>query len=282
MKDVHNPKIYILNEYVGSQAPPEHHARAILEMIQETGLKPEQCSWTGDTAHQNHKADKRMSNVLLMRAYENILRYPPKTLPWKIRTVRKGKGSFYLTTSIIHAAMSRRSFQIQPNCQQLIQAIQRWQLKRTQSERSRDVYGHVVDYALFNHFNHFGISTPNSNTQNQNMVIYQQFVELSYQLSYQLSYRATKMKNYNTIPLKPMAPTNHDETRWHENALRKRLLTGEYYQDLEDGYIDTYQQTEKVWGVADNQNPFEQVTKQRQPYITNNPKSRTLKEIFKT
>ena len=145
MKDVHDPKIYILNEYVGSQAPPEHHARAILEMIQATGLKPEQCKWTGDTAHQNHKADKRMSNVLLMRAYENILRYPPKTLPWKIRTVRKGKGSFYLTTSIIHAAMSRRSFQIQPNCEQLIQAIQRWQLKRTQSERSRDVYGHIVD-----------------------------------------------------------------------------------------------------------------------------------------
>jgi predicted RNA-binding protein YlxR (DUF448 family) len=145
MQDTHNPKIYILNEYVGSQAPPEHHARAILEMIKDTGLKPQQCLWTGDTAHQNHRADKRMSNILLMRAYEHILKYPPKTLPWKIRTVRKGKGSFYLTTSIIHAAMSRRSFWIQPNCEKLIQAIQRWQMKRTQSERSRDVYGHVID-----------------------------------------------------------------------------------------------------------------------------------------
>ena len=85
------------------------------------------------------------------------------------------------------------------------------------------------------------------------------------------------MKNYNTIPSKPIAPTNHDETRWNENALRKRLLTGEYFQDLEDElYRHLPTDRREAWGVADeSSNPFEQVTRQlatlyhEQPQITN-------------
>jgi len=145
MRDIHEPRVYILGEYVGGQAPAEHHARAILELLKNLGIKPEQCTWTGDGEHQKNRESKRMSNVMLMRAFENILRYPPRGLPWTIRTVKKGAGSVYFSASTIHAIMSRRHFWIRPECQKTIESIQRWTLKRTQAERSRNPFGHCID-----------------------------------------------------------------------------------------------------------------------------------------
>ncbi len=41
------------------------------------------------------------------------------------------------------------------------------------------------------------------------------------------------MQDYS-IPAKPQAPTDSDETRWKHSALRRRLLTGLWEQDLEE------------------------------------------------
>ena len=42
------------------------------------------------------------------------------------------------------------------------------------------------------------------------------------------------MQNDYTIPAKPQAPTNTDDERWKHSALRRRLLTGLWEQDLEN------------------------------------------------
>jgi len=42
------------------------------------------------------------------------------------------------------------------------------------------------------------------------------------------------MQNDYTIPAKPQAPTNADDERWKHSALRRRLLTGLWEQDLEN------------------------------------------------
>ena len=42
------------------------------------------------------------------------------------------------------------------------------------------------------------------------------------------------MININNVPPKPQAPNNVDERRWEHSALRRRLLTGLWEQDLED------------------------------------------------
>ena len=38
----------------------------------------------------------------------------------------------------------------------------------------------------------------------------------------------------NNVPPKPQAPTDSDQRRWEHSALRRRLLTGLWEQDLED------------------------------------------------
>ena len=80
-----------------------------------------------------------------MRAFESILGYPPRGLPFTVRRARKGRHSVYFGASILHAIMSRRHFWIRPECIQTVKSIQAWTMKRTQSARSRDIYGHAID-----------------------------------------------------------------------------------------------------------------------------------------
>jgi len=143
-----HPRIYMLDEYSNGQAPPETHARAIIEMCKRNGLKPEQVRyWTGDGPHYARRGKEgfRMSNILLMRAFESILGYPPRNLPFTIRRPVKWRHSVYYTASLIHAIMSRKHFFIHPQCKQLIKSIKHWTLKRTQSARSTDPAGHAID-----------------------------------------------------------------------------------------------------------------------------------------
>jgi hypothetical protein len=78
-----------------------------------------------------------------MRAFENILRMP--NLPFRIRTIRKPRYSVYYGSAMLHSIMARKQFFIHPKCNRTIQSIQRWTMKKNQSARSRDEWGHCVD-----------------------------------------------------------------------------------------------------------------------------------------
>ena len=86
-----------------------------------------------------------MSNSLLTRALEKVLQYPPRGLPWRIRTVHKPRYSVYHGAALIHASQARKNFYIHPRCKRTIMSLQRWTMKRTQSQRSRDLDGHCID-----------------------------------------------------------------------------------------------------------------------------------------
>ncbi len=146
LTDPNSPKVYILDEYVSGAAPPEAHARAILKMIERNDLQPGQCRWTGDNIHFGSGGQTgKMSNSLLMRAFESIGRYPNNNLPWRIRTIRKPRYSVYYGAAMIHSIMARKEFYISPKCERLILSIQRWTMKKNQSARSRDEWGHAID-----------------------------------------------------------------------------------------------------------------------------------------
>lgn len=147
-REIENPKVYVLDEYIsGGKAPPEHHAQGLLEMLKRQGIKPEMCTWIGDGAHhaRRDRSGYMMSNLLLMRAFEKILSYPYRQLPWNIGKVRKWRNSTYFTSSLIHSIMTRKDFYIHKNCNETIKAIKNWTYKRTQSARSSDIYGHKID-----------------------------------------------------------------------------------------------------------------------------------------
>ena len=140
-----DPWVYVLDEYISGAAPPESHARAILEMCSRNNVQPAQCHWTGDNVHfgSGKNGSGKMSNSLLMRAFENILRMP--NLPFRIRTIRKPRYSVYYGSAMLHSIMARKQFFIHPKCNRTIQSIQRWTMKKNQSARSRDEWGHCVD-----------------------------------------------------------------------------------------------------------------------------------------
>jgi hypothetical protein len=147
MRDMQAPTVYVLDERIGGAAAPEHHAQAILEMCKNNGIDPAICTWTGDNTHSGarDKRVKKMSNLVLMRALERILHLPPKGLPFTIKTAIKYRHSVYFGASMLHAIMSRKQFYIRPEARRTLASIMNWTMKRTQSERSRDEYGHCID-----------------------------------------------------------------------------------------------------------------------------------------
>jgi len=144
MKDQNNPKVYVLDEYIAGEAPPEAHVRGILSMLERHDISPNMCKWTGDSEHHGANGFK-MSNLTLMRAFENVLRLPHKTLPFRIKTAVKRRHSVYFSASMLHSIMARNHFYVRPECKRLIMSIKNWTMKRDQSARSRDKYGHAVD-----------------------------------------------------------------------------------------------------------------------------------------
>jgi hypothetical protein len=146
MTDPNLPTVYILDEYISGQAPPEAHARAIITMCRRNNIEPGNCKWTGDNIHYGSSGNTgKMSNSLLMRAFENVLHFPNGNLPWRIRTIRKPRHSVYYGSAMIHSVMARKQFFISPNCERLILSIQRWTMKKNQSARSKDEWGHAID-----------------------------------------------------------------------------------------------------------------------------------------
>ena len=147
MTDHQEPKVYVLGEYSGGAATPEHHVRGILDLLKRHQVDPALCTWTGDGAHYSGrgKTGFKMSNGLLMRAFERVLSLPPRGLPFTIRTAFKFKNSVYYSASVLYSIMSKSNFYVRPECTQLIQSLQRWTLKRTSSQKSTDPYGHAID-----------------------------------------------------------------------------------------------------------------------------------------
>ena len=146
MQDPQAPSIYVLDERVGGTGTPEEHATAVLQMLEDNGVDGKLCTWTGDNMHMGgQRKAKKMSNLILMRAFERVLRLPPKGLGWTIRTAVKYRHSVYFGASMIHAIMQRRQFFIQPKCKTTISSISNWTMKRSQSDRSKDKYGHAID-----------------------------------------------------------------------------------------------------------------------------------------
>ena len=143
------PKVWVLDEYVSGGAPAEFHAENILNMLERHEIPPAGCMWTGDGEHTGSrgkgKSTLKMSNILLMRAFERLLGLPYKRLPFRIRQAIKYRHSVYFGASVIHSIMSRRHFRIHPRCKKTIHSIRNWTMKRNQSERSRDPAGHCCD-----------------------------------------------------------------------------------------------------------------------------------------
>jgi hypothetical protein len=143
MTDPKTPWVYVMDEYISGASPPEAHARAILEMLSRNNVQYANCRWTGDNVHFGGQNGGKMSNSLLMRSFESILRMPQ--LPFRIRTIKKPRYSVYYGSAMIHSIMARKQFYIHPNCKKTILSLQRWTMKKNQSDRSRDEYGHCVD-----------------------------------------------------------------------------------------------------------------------------------------
>ena len=143
-KDVNKPRVFVLDEYIAGEAPPEAHVRGILAMLERHEIPPNRCKWTGDSEHHGSRGFK-MSNLTLMRAFEQVLRLPHKTLPFRIRTAVKRRHSVYFSASMIHSIMARNDFFVRPECKRLILSIKNWTMKRDSSMRSRDKFGHAVD-----------------------------------------------------------------------------------------------------------------------------------------
>ena len=147
IKDPNQPRLYVLDEYTAGESTPEAIASNILEMLRRNDIPPNLCSWTGDGEHNASRSRDgyKMSNILLMRGFEAVLKLPPKTLPFVIRRAQKKRHSVYFGASMLSAIMARKHFFIHPNCKQLIKSIQNWTMKRSGSARSRDKWGHSID-----------------------------------------------------------------------------------------------------------------------------------------
>jgi hypothetical protein len=147
MSDYQEPKVYVLGEYTGGASSAEHHVRGILEMLKRHHVDPSMCSWTGDGAHYAGRGQTgfKMSNGMLMRAFERVLNLPPRGLPFTIRTALKFKSSVYYGSSVLYSIMAKQNFYVRPECSQLIQSLQRYTFKRTSSQKSTDPHGHAVD-----------------------------------------------------------------------------------------------------------------------------------------
>ena len=144
MKDLNKPRVFVLDEYVAGEAPPEAHVRGILNMLERHSIPANKCRWTGDSEHRGSRGFK-MSNLTLMRAFESVLRLPHKGLNFYIRTCVKRRHSVYFSASMIHSIMARGDFFVRPECKRVILSLKNWTMKREQSARSKDKYGHAVD-----------------------------------------------------------------------------------------------------------------------------------------
>ena len=134
-----DPRIYILDEYTAGSAPPDVHARGLLDMLRRNGLQwshLDRC--VGDRAYGGKRWGGRMSNSRLSRALESELHTQSGGLNPQIRTAWKPRGSVYTGVSVIHTAMVQDRFRIHPRCADTIRSLRHFSFKD-------DEYKHHVD-----------------------------------------------------------------------------------------------------------------------------------------
>ena len=124
-----NPRIWVLDQSISTGlTTPEQDAVDILAMLKRNGLSLESVDrWVGDRKHGGRQWGGKKSNALLMQGFERVLKLPIGSLPFRISTAWKPRGSVFEGARILHAAMLRPSdFTIHPRCKQLIDDLRHW------------------------------------------------------------------------------------------------------------------------------------------------------------
>jgi len=123
-----HPKIWVLDQVVSDgMTTPDQDAAAILTMLRRCGLRWEQVDrWVGDRKVYGKKNGSLKSNAMLMSAFERSLRLPTGSLPFRIHTAYKPRGSVFEGYRVLSAAMLRGDFSINPRCRGLIDDLQKF------------------------------------------------------------------------------------------------------------------------------------------------------------
>lgn len=123
-----HPKIWVLDQVVSDgMTTPDQDAAAILTMLRRCGLRWEQVDrWVGDRKVYGKKNGSLKSNAMLMSAFERSLKLPTGSLPFRIATAFKPRGSVFEGYRVLSAAMLRGDFSINPRCRGLIDDLQKF------------------------------------------------------------------------------------------------------------------------------------------------------------
>jgi phage terminase large subunit-like protein len=149
------PRIWVLDEYTDDTgcAAPEDDARQILAMLARWDLE-----WShllhviGDRVHMpgtgSQKSNKDLAAHVAMR-----LSIPQQALAPKIFTVRKrhfsGSGPVIVGSRWLHQQITRGLFRIQPRCQRLIAAMERYTLADDEHKDPIDALRYALDPYIF-------------------------------------------------------------------------------------------------------------------------------------
>lgn len=123
-----HPKIWVLDQVVSDgMTTPDQDAAAILAMLKRCGLRWENVDrWVGDRKVYGRKNGSLKSNAMLMSSLERALKLPTGSLPFRIHTAYKPRGSVFEGYRVLSAAMLRNDFSINPRCRGLIDDLQKF------------------------------------------------------------------------------------------------------------------------------------------------------------
>lgn len=126
---------------------PEQDARAILDMLKRCGLRWEDVDrWVGDRAAISRRGGALKSNAMLAQALERDLRIPVGSLPFRIHTAYKPRGSVYAGYRLLQSEMLRGNFRINPRCQRLIDDLSRFDgRENSQHKHSIDALRYTLE-----------------------------------------------------------------------------------------------------------------------------------------
>lgn len=123
-----HPKIWVLDQIVSDgMTTPDQDAAAILAMLKRCGLRWENVDrWVGDRKVYGRRNGSLKSNAMLMSSMERALKLPTGSLPFRIHTAYKPRGSVFEGYRVLSAAMLRNDFSINPRCRGLIDDLQKF------------------------------------------------------------------------------------------------------------------------------------------------------------
>jgi phage terminase large subunit-like protein len=123
-----HPKIWVLDQIVSDgMTTPDQDAAALLAMLKRCGLRWENVDrWVGDRKVYGKRNGSLKSNAMLMSSFERALKLPTGSLPFRIHTAYKPRGSVFEGYRVLSAAMLRNDFSINPRCRGLIDDLQKF------------------------------------------------------------------------------------------------------------------------------------------------------------